>query len=158
MGLSGVNPIRSSQNVSSISSTSHHFTPEMKEILSALGVQSHDMIQFSEQPGGKIPAQIQSEISVVNVNQITANLIKALGLGLVDLSIVPFAEDEIKRIKKKLKDIQQSCLDKKEVLLLLASLGIDPTVDQMIFSEDTGGILLLKEAFEKIEIEGENNE
>ncbi|RAP37228.1 hypothetical protein DID80_04195, partial [Candidatus Marinamargulisbacteria bacterium SCGC AAA071-K20] len=59
--------------------------------------------------------------------------------------------DEIKKIKKRLKEIQESTLNKEELAFLLSTLGLETDEESMVFTDQTGGLVIIQSAIQSLE-------
>jgi hypothetical protein len=149
IGLSFTNPINSSKSIQSTNPavTKHLNSSEMKNILNHLGIKATDITNVSKQTSNHTTSiQDAQFIQVTDQKEVVKNL----GFNNVDLAIVIQSSDEINTIKKKLKEVQESTLDKELLKKLFKLLRIPYDENTLIFSDHQGGILLIQSSLEEI--------
>lgn len=135
----------------------HLQNPEFSSIISNLGIKPKDIINLIEHKG------LQGELSfkdaqVIQLSADKAEALKALGLVGADLALVLESEDEIKRIKKRLKEIQSSTLNKAELAFLLNTLGLEFDEESLVFTDSRGGLVIIRSAIRALEESLENDD
>lgn len=168
MSVSGVGgPIPSyNSNIGGVNSNSsnpiiskHLSSAEFQNVLTSLGIKPDNVVSIKQENGVQLTNPLQ-DLQVISITPQIAEVLKALGLGNVELAIVVSAEDEIKNIRKKLKEIKDSSLNKDMIDKLLKQLGISQTSEAFVFTDHTGGLLIvqagLNEISEKIDEEDDD--
>ncbi|MFT5171443.1 MAG: hypothetical protein ACI9BD_001220 [Candidatus Marinamargulisbacteria bacterium] len=127
----------------------HLKSPEFKNVLESLGIKPREIISISEHKGVHADLHI-NDVNIIQVNQNQAQALIALGLPGAEVAIVVSADEEIKLIKKKLKQITESMLDKETLSKLGSLLGFNGD-DALVFMDETGGLLLIRSSMTEIE-------
>ena len=121
-----------------------------REVLGALGVNPKNITHISRQEG--ISGQLRvADLRLIEIDNKVKNVIKALGLGNVELAIVLGAQNQSASVKKKLKEIHDSMLDKEVMRQLLPYLGLKEDADAIGFTDNAGGLLVLQMGFKSLE-------
>jgi hypothetical protein len=145
-------PIRSSSLSNLSSSYSKILSPEIKNILDKLGIRISDIANISKQMAGHTTSI--KDIQIIQLSN--KSLLNALGLENVEFVIALQAQDEIADIKKKLKKIKESTLDKKIIKKLCKALGLSFKEKTLFFDDQTGGILIVQSAMQELEDDAED--
>ena len=135
----------------------HLKSPEFSNILRTLGINKQDIANLVEHKG------LQGELSfkeaqVIKVDAGKAEALRSMGLIGAEMALVLESEDEIKKIKKRLKEIQESTLNKKELAFLLTTLGLEFDEESLVFTDQTGGLVIIQSAIQSLEESIEDEE
>jgi hypothetical protein len=155
MGISSVGGggFRSAGNVGGnipASLAKHLKSPEFSNILSSLGINKQDIANLVEHKGLQGDLSFK-EAQVIQVDTAKAAALKSMGLVGAQMALVLESEDEIKKIKKRLNEIQESPFNKKELGFLLGTLGLDFDEDSIVYTDQTGGLVIIRSAIQSLE-------
>ncbi|MBT5953936.1 hypothetical protein HOG98_04370 [bacterium] len=122
-----------------------------KNILNCFGIKTSDVSGVQKDFGVSLKMMESfKDVQMIQVNQSKASALAAMGIENASLALVMQSEEEIKLLKKRLKEIKESTLDKKAIAKLLAELGISQNLDSLVFTDETGGLYIIQSQFENL--------
>lgn len=124
--------------------------PGFRNILDGLGIRLQDVSNVKNQKGIQTDIKIQ-ELQVLQLDMDKAAAIKALGLGDVSLAIIVQAQDEVKKIKKRLEEIESSRINKEQLKELLQILGLSADEETIVYSDQDGGLVVIRNALNELQ-------
>jgi len=129
----------------------HLSTRGFQRVLDGLGLSAKDIAGLVKEEGvhAKALKHLQ-DMRFIEITQEKAEIIKALGLGNVELAIVLQSEEEITRIRKRLKELREALIDKAMMQRLLSALGMKAGLDILIYLDETGGLVLIQAAMKEV--------
>ncbi len=158
MGVSGISPslggIQPKNNLSPVTNPAtarYAGNPGFQSVLQGLGIRTQDVSAIVRQQGGQ--AKIQDGIRDVQLIHTTAEqkmVLEALGLSGVALAVVVQSEEEISRIRKRMKDVKESMFDKKKLAQMGQSLGVPVSENSLVFSDTQGGLFIIQAGIREI--------
>ena len=101
-----------------------------------------------QRPAVRAESSGLSQSAKVTADQ--AKVLAAMGFNNVSLVAVVSSQDEIARIRRRLKQINDSMIDKKAMEHLLKTLGLPREIDSEFFSDEEGGLYLLQEGLKEL--------
>ncbi len=154
LGGNSSRPSVSSSSVSSGAQTLKNLSPEFKSILTALNIDPSKVSHTTKQVGGNILETIQKsvqEIQVIHITHEHAEALKGLGLVGFELALVINTGDDLANIKKKLKKVQESMMDKTSLSQLTEALGLPSETEPLVMTDNQGGIMIIRSFVEEVE-------
>lgn len=128
----------------------HLRTEGFQSVLKGLGINQNDILSLSLLKGFQGDLELK-EIQLLEINQQQTEVLNALGISNAHLAIVLNSEDEIDKIKNRLKKIKETCMDEESKELLSLAFGIDIAHDGTIFTDAAGGVVVIQTGLEEIE-------
>ena len=99
-----------------------------------------------------IRAQL-SQIKLIEINNERAEVLKSLGLQNTEVAILLSSEDNIEVLKKRLRDMKKTLLDKKTLKNVLSLLGLDIDLETLLYTDESGGLYLIRSGISLLEEE-----
>jgi hypothetical protein len=160
-----VTSISGSSNLNSTSrSSSNKIPPQLQtegfqSVLSGLGINQSDVMSLSLLKGLQVDLNFE-EVQLLEINQQQTEVLNALGISNAHLAIVLNDDNEIDRIKKKLKEIKEKSMDEESLDLLSQAFGIAVSDESTVFTDIAGGVVIIKTGLYEIEsvLDKDNNE
>lgn len=121
-----------------------------RSVLNGLGIDPKNITDSKITKGLSQKLQFQ-EVEVIQINSDMSEVLKSLGLANVDLAVMLNADEEMDRIKKRLKEVRLSSLDPELLSEMATAFGVDFDDDTLIFTDKVGGILIVKSSLQEIE-------
>jgi hypothetical protein len=118
-------------------------TEGFQSVLTGLGINKSDIMSLSLLKGLQVDLNFQ-EVQLLEINQQQTEVLNALGIANAHLAIVLNDDNEIDRIKKKLKEIKEKSMDSDSMELLSDAFGINISDDSTVFTDTAGGVVIIK--------------
>ncbi len=128
---------------------SHLQTEGFQSILSGLGINKKDIMSLTLLKGLQVDLKFQ-EAQLIEVSQDQTEVLKGLGIANAHLAIVLHDENEIDRIKKRLKEIKEKTLTPESLEILAKTFGIEMNAESTVFSDKAGGVIVIKTGLKEI--------
>ncbi len=129
-------------------------SPAFKTVTSCLNINIKDISGMTKQSGidADIRAQL-SQIKLIEINNERAEVLKSLGLQNTKVAILLSSEDDIEVLKKRLRDMKKTLLDKKTLKNVLSLLGLDIDLETLLYTDESGGLYLIRSGISLLEEE-----
>ena len=154
MGLH-FNPSQSTNSINPSSNTASN-TPmkPLEVVLEALGIKGPVTLQ--KEPGMQLSIDTSmSTVQVVQPSPDQAKVVELLGLGAVSYAIAVGSQDELDRIRKRLKELEEEleekALNSEEKAEIYEAFGFNPNSESLFFQCDSGGLMFIKEGLSSLE-------
>ena len=157
--IGGPSALPPSQSFSNLGAFKGIFrSSSFKAVTSCLNINIQDISGMTKQSGidADIRAQL-NQIKLIEINSERAEVLKGLGLQNTEVAILLSAEDDIEVLKNRLKDLKSTLIDKKSLKMILSLLGLDENLEALIYTDESGGLYLIKSGISLLEEEEEGS-
>jgi len=124
-------------------------TEGFQSILSGLGINPKDIMSLALLKGLQVDLKF-NEAQLIEINQEQTELLNALGINNAHLAIVLNDDNEIDRIRKRLKEIKEKTMDPESLSVLSQAFGIPVSDETTVFSDKAGGVIVIKSGLKEI--------
>jgi hypothetical protein len=149
VGNSSHRPIGSSGSKPDPSVGKHLKSEGFSNVLQGLGINPKDVSSISQLRGMALEMNL-GEAQYIQLNQSTSEALKGMGIQNATLAMVLSGNDEVDRLKKRLKEIQESMINKDDMQSIFNLLGVEFDQEALAFQDSKGGILLVRSGLDEI--------
>ena len=118
-------------------------------VLQGLGINPRDISSISQLKGMALEMNL-GDAQYIQLNQSTEEALKSMGIPNATLAMVLSGSDEVDRLKKRLKEIQESMINKEDMKSIFSLLGVEFDQEALAFQDSEGGILLVRSGLDEI--------
>lgn len=149
VGNSSHRPVGPQGSPSDPSVGKHLKSEGFSNVLQGLGINPKDISSISQLRGMALEMNL-GEAQYIQLNQQTAETLKSMGIQNATLAMVLSGNDEVDRLKKRLKEIRESMINKEDMQALFGLLDLEFDPEALAFKDSEGGILLVRSGLEEI--------